>query len=77
MHSVSGEYGTGVSGGSGPKAGAAGGEEVIRYMTPVCCSEKHVNSALRKGIFFLTKSVKVSCITFYRPGYEELLNLKI
>lgn len=27
MHSVGGEYGTGVSGGGGAKAGAAGGEE--------------------------------------------------
>ena len=34
MHSVSGEHGTGMSGGGGPKAGAPGGE-VLYYVTLV------------------------------------------
>lgn len=31
MHSVSGEYGTGMSGGGGPKAGATGGQSFMQY----------------------------------------------
>lgn len=32
MYSVGGEYGTGMSGGGGPKAGAAGGEEKAFFL---------------------------------------------